>query len=279
MRMRTLFLFVLCNVFVPGVYAQGDITTIDFKNFTYPAYCVGDAPQKITVMDGEFLKETQEDGYVDRFSFSVMDVAFGDLTGDGKPEAVILSICNTGGTGNFSEGFVYTLQTGKPRLVARIPGGDRAYGGLRGAWIENGQLIVDSNEVGEVGGACCPEFVVTTKYKLTAGKLVKSGAPLKRPLVPVTRVTFARGTSGKTYNNVRIPEGEAVRFKVGARGGQKLSVSVSSRDVALRLIEDARVTTGINNFLAVLPTNGDYTIEIENTSVGDIDITVNIKIN
>ena len=277
--MRNFLVFLFCCVFATGAYGQGDITAFDFKNFTYPAYCVGDTPQKITVKDGEFLKETQEEGYVDRFSFSIMDVAFGDLTGDGKPEAVILSICNTGGTGNFSEGFVFTLQAGKPKLITHIPGGDRAYGGLRGAWIENGLLIIDSNEVGEMGGACCPEFVITTKYKLSAGKLVKAGAPLKRPLVPVTRVTFARGASGKTFNNVRIPAGEAVRYKVGARGGQKLSVSVSSSDAALRLIEDAQVTTGINNFLAVLPSNGDYTIEIENTSVGDIDITVNIKIN
>ena len=279
MRMRLFLGLVVCFLSVAAAVAQGDITSVDFKNFTYPAYCIGDTAQKITVKDGEYLKETQEDGYVDRFSFSVMDVAFGDLTGDGKPEAVILSVCNTGGTGNFSEGFVFTLQAGKPKLITHIPGGDRAYGGLRGAWVENGLLIIDSNEVGEMGGACCPEYVITTKYKLSAGKLVKSGAPLKRPLVPVTRVTFARGTSGKTFNNVRIPAGEAVRYKVGARGGQKLSVSVSSGDAALRLIEDAQVTTGINNFLAVLPSNGDYTIEIENTSVGDIEITVNIKIN
>lgn len=279
MSMRNLFLFGFCLLCSSTASAQTDVTKVDFLDFKYPAFCAGDEPRDVTVKDGEFFSEKPEDGYVDRFYFKLIDVAYGDLTGDGKPEAVILSICNTGGTGNFSEGFVFALQAGKPKLITHIPGGDRAYGGLRGACIENGHLIIDSNEVGEMGGACCPEFVVTTKYKLTAGKLVKSGAPLKRPLVPVTRVTFARGTSGKTFNNVRIPAGEAVRYKVGARGGQKLSVSVSSGDAALRLIEDAQVTTGINNFLAVLPSNGDYTIEIENTSIGDIDITVNIKIN
>jgi hypothetical protein len=262
-----------------SAFAQADITTVDFKNFTYSAFCAGEETQNVTVKDGEFSKETPEEGYVDRFHFHVMDIAYGDLTGDGKPEAAILTVCNTGGTGNFSEGFVYGLQAGKPRLLTRIEGGDRAYGGLRGAWVENELLIVDSFEVGEMGGACCPEFVITSKYKLTAGKLIRSGTPLKRPLVPTTRVTLARGTSGKTYNNVNIPAGERIRYKVVARGGQKLSVSVNSGDAALRLIEDVQVTTGMNNFLAVLPSNGDYTIEIENTSVGDIDITVNIKIN
>jgi len=261
------------------VSAQGDITKIDFKNFTYPALCVGEVSENLTVKDGEYLKETQQDGYVDRLSLTIMDVAFGDVTGDGKPDAAIISVCNTGGTGNFSEGYVYTLAAGKPKLIARFPGGDRAYGGLRSVNIENGLLIVENNEVGEMGGACCPEYLITTKYRVASGKLVKSGLPIKREIVPTTRVTFARGTSGKTYNNVTIAAGEAIRYKVGARANQKLAVSVNSEKAALRLIEDAQVTPGVSNFLAVLPSNGDYTIEIENTSAADITITVSIKIN
>ncbi|MGD9627748.1 MAG: hypothetical protein AB7V18_00690 [Pyrinomonadaceae bacterium] len=276
---RAALAFIFAAVAALAAHAQGDIRKVDFKNFTYAAFCVGDTAENVTVKDGEFSRETQEDGYVDRFYFRVFDIAYGDLTGDAAPEAVILTVCNTGGTGNFSEGFIYTLQGGKPKLLAHLEGGDRAYGGLRGSRIENGVLTVDSNDVGEMGGACCPEFVVSTKYKLTAGKLVAIGRPLKRPLVPTTRVAFARGTSGKTYNDVAIPAGEAIRYKVNVRGGQRLSVSVSSDQASLRLLEEARITTGINNFLAVLPSNGDYTIEIENTSNSDISITVNIKVN
>lgn len=272
--MRIIFLVLLLSLAASG---QNDITSVDFKNFTYPAFCAGETAENVTAKDGEFSEEKQEDGYVDRFHFKVFDVAYGDLNGDKKPEAVVLTVCNTGGTGNFSEGFVYGLRSGKTELLTRIPGGDRAYGGLRGAWIENGLLIIDSNDVGEMGGACCPEFVVTTKYRLVGGKLVKSGVPLRRQLVPTSRVTFARGTSGKTVK-VKIPGGESVRYIVGARGGQKLGVSVDSANATLRLIEDAKVTTGINNFLALLPASGDYTIEIENTSSEELQITVNIKI-
>lgn len=271
---------IVCFVVMSlGAVAQSDITKVDFKNFTYEAFCASEEAEKVTVKDGSFAKETQQDGYVDRFYFDVRDVAFGDLTGDGKPDAAVISVCNTGGTGNFSEGYVYSMIRGKPTLIARIPGGDRAYGGLRSVNIETGLLIVESNEVGEMGGACCPEFVVTSKYRVSGTRLIASGKPLKRPLVPTTRVTFDRGTSGKTYNNVTIGAGEAIRYKVGARANQKLAVSVSSDSASLRLIEDAEVTPGINNFLAVLPSNGDYTIEIENTSTEAISITVNIKIN
>jgi hypothetical protein len=139
-------------------------------------------------------------------------------------------------------------------------------------------VIVDSNDVGEAGGACCPEYVVTTKYRVRAGELVRSGVTVRRELIPTSRVSFARGTSGKTFI-VKIAAGEALRYIVGARGGQKLAVSSDSNAASLRLIEIADVTTGFNNFLAILPTNGDYTIEIENTSSADIEITVNIKIN
>ena len=277
---KTIFIIAFAGLFfVTNATAQTDITKVDFKNFTYPAFCAGEKPENVTVKDGEFSKETQEDGYVDRFYFDVRDVAFGDLTGDGKPEAAVITNCNTGGTGQFTEGYIYSISAGKPKIVARIPGGDRAYGGLRAVNIENGLLIVESNEVGEMGGACCPEFVITTRYRVAGGKIAASGAPMKRPLVPTTRVTFARGTSGKTYNDVMIPAGERIKYKVGARAAQKLAVSVSSDSASLRLIEDATVTEGINNFLAILPSNGDYTIEIENTSAADISITVNIKIN
>jgi hypothetical protein len=44
------------------------------------------------------------------------------------------------------------------------------------------------------------------------------------------------------------------------------------------LIEDAEVTEGINNFLARLPKNGDYTIELQNNAETDLEITINIKI-
>lgn len=260
------------------ISAQGGIRSTDFKNFTYKAYCAGETPEDVTVKDGEFSREKQEDGYVDRFYFSVLGIAYGDLNNDKREEAVILTVCNTGGTGNFSEGFIYGMKSGKPVLLARIPGGDRAYGGLREARVENGLLIVDSNDVGEMGGACCPEFVVTTKYRVTGGKLVKTGTPTRRELVPTKRVTFARGTSGTTFK-VTIPGGESVRYIVGARSGQSLSVSVDFDKVSLRLVDDIEVTEGINSFMAKLPRNGDFTIEITNDSDSTREITVNIKIN
>jgi len=276
MKCIVIALFVL-SISVASVRAQSDIRKIDFKNFTYLADCISETPQKVTVKNGEFSEEKQQDGYVDRFYFNVFDVAFGDLNGDRRDEAIVLTVCNTGGTGNFSEGFIFSMKAGKPSVVARIPGGDRADGGLRNTRVENGLLVVESNEAGPEGGSCCPQIIVTTKYKLGAGKIVQVGKETRRDIYPKERVTFARGTAGKTFR-VTIPADEGKRYIVGARAGQTLSVSIDTDKASLRLLEEADVKFGINNFLVKLPSSGDYTIEVQNDSDAELSVTVNIKI-
>ena len=272
-----IYLLVLLLAGTIEGFGQAGIRSIDFKNFTYNAHCIGETPSDVTVSNGEFSEEKQQEGYVDRFYFHVFDIAYGDLNADRQDEAIVLAVCNTGGTGNFSEGFVFSMRRGKAVLVGRIPGGDRAYGGLRTTRVERGLLVVDSNDVGEMGGACCPEIIVTTKYRLTGGKLIKSGPESRRPIYPTERVTFDRGMSGKTFRTT-VGSGEGKRFIVGARANQSLTVSVDNENVQLRLLEDARVTEGINNFLAKLPKTGDYTVEIRNDAETTVTVTVNIKI-
>ncbi|MDM7921693.1 MAG: hypothetical protein QUS14_05285 [Pyrinomonadaceae bacterium] len=274
--MKILIAVALTFAASASLFAQA-IRDVDFRNFTYSPYCAGSTPENVTVINDEFSEEKQEDGYVDRFYFKVYQPEYGDLNGDRLEEAVILSVCNTGGTGNFSEGFVFGTSAKKLVLLGRIPGGDRAYGGLRSAVIKNGLLVVESNDVGELGGACCPEVIVTTTYRLEGGKLSVVGVPVRREIFPVERIVFKRGTSGITFTT-RLPADEGKRFVLGARAGQTLSVSVNSEDASLRLLEDANVTFGINNFLARLPKTGDYTIEVRNNAATEMDVQVNIKI-
>jgi hypothetical protein len=257
--------------------AQSDIHSVDFKNFTYSAFCAGDDPETLTVKNGEFSKETAQDGYVDRLYFNVSDIAYGDLNGDGRDEAIVLTVCNTGGTGNFSEGFVFTMKGAKPVMTGRIPGGDRAYGGLRSSTVEKGLLLIDSNDPGKGGAACCPELILTTTYKLVGNKLTKVGKETSRDLYPTERVTFAKGMSGKTFK-VTIPEEEGRRYILGGRAGQTLTVTVDTDQASLRLLGDVEVKSGVNNFAVKLPSSGDFTIEVQNNSNGPLPVTVGVKI-
>ena len=258
-------------------FTQTDIRSVDFKNFTYEVACLSESPIKVPVKDGEFQSEKEVDGYIERFYFFVGDIAYGDLTGDGKDEAIVIGACNTGGSGNFSEGFVFAMQGGGPALIARIPGGDRAYGGLRSTRVEDGILVVESNDAGERGGACCPEFVVTNRYKVSDGKLIPAGASSRRELYPKEPIKFPKGSTGVTFN-VKMPAQEIKRFSVTGRAGQRLMVSTDTDNVTLRLLEDVRVVDGINNFTAHLNKNGEYTIELQNITDEEQEITLNVKI-
>jgi hypothetical protein len=257
--------------------ASAQITKTDFQNFTYEPYCAGEEPQKVTVKNGEFSEEKEADGYTDRFYFKVYDTTYGDLNGDGANEAVVLSVCNTGGTGNFTEGFIYTLRGGKPVLIARIEGGDRAYGGIRSAVVAKGLLVVDQNDPGEDGGACCPEFAVKTTYKLSGDKLIEQGRAARRELYPKEPIKFAKGASSATLK-ISVRGDDRRRFTLAARAGQVMTVSVNTEKISVRLIEDALVTEGANGFTAKLQKNGAYTVELSNYEEVPVEVTLTVAI-
>lgn len=276
--MKHFFSVVVLLFVAASAFAQGGIRKVDFRNFTYEPSCAGEDTTKVTVKNGEFSSEKQEDGYVDRFFFKVFNIVYGDLNGDKAEEAVILSVCNTGGTGNFTEGFVYSMKRGKPTLAARIAGGDRADGGLRKAWIEKGLLVIEANDSGQARGACCPGGTITQKVRLSGNKLLNVGQPIVRDLFPPQRVTFAKGSSGATLK-LTIPANEGNRLIVGARAGQVLSVSVDNDNASVGLDEGIEMTNNVNGFSATLPKSGDYTIRVTNYEDSAIVVTVNIKIN
>lgn len=127
-----------------------------------------------------------------------MDVApieYGDVTGDGREEAMVVLYAEVGGTESSNDVFIYTLKNGGPALLWKFATGDRADGGLRRIYGENGQLVVElagknKNIGGDVyatdgtsTGACCPTVFTRTKYKWVRGRFVRSG---KSEVLPFT---------------------------------------------------------------------------------------------
>jgi len=110
---------------------------------------------------------------------NLVDVTYGDVTGDGTEEAIINLGWTTGGSAIPDLVYIYGLSHGKPKLLWTFETGDRAYGGYKNVFAENGQLVVELNgwdkiigrnlyeEDGTNRGACCPTFFTRTRYKWT----------------------------------------------------------------------------------------------------------------
>jgi hypothetical protein len=79
---RHISIVLIALGFAITVTAQTGIRNVDFKNFTYEPTCAPEESKKVMVKNGSFYKEQQIEGIVDRFSFDIFGVAFGDLDGD-----------------------------------------------------------------------------------------------------------------------------------------------------------------------------------------------------
>lgn len=271
--------FVLLLLFAATVYAQDDIRKIDFKNFTYViGNLSGENKMKVTVKNGEFFRNKEDD----KLYFSVQSVEYGDINGDGQDEAIVTTVYNSGGTGNFSDGFVFTLKNGKPIVLTGFEGGDRAYGGLVSAKVSNGILVVERNSPGEFGGSCCAEFIETTRYRWNGKQLAQIGKTESRELYPATRISFTKGSSMSIFD-VNIPKGEIKRFVVTARSGQTLRVTSNAKpakSVFYRLVRGDGDEKDIANGMTVkLNKNGDYVFELSNNTENDLSISVSVEIN
>ena len=82
-----------------------------------------------------------------------------------------------------------------------------------------GYHVIESNDPGKDGGACCPEIIVTSKYSLNGAKLVEVGKATRRELYQTTRIAFDKGASSSQMT-VKISASEIKRFAVGAVAGQ-----------------------------------------------------------
>lgn len=242
----------------------GDIHKIDFKSFTYHPSCADfeSNPPKIPVqvIRGKFEGPADSDLMV--AYFEVQEVLYGDLNGDGRDEAVIRTLCNTGGTGQFDEGFVYGMKDGKPVLLGRIPGGDRASGGVRCARVEDGALKVErvGNDSGAARGV---DFVDTETWLLKGGKLEQAGEAVERRLdtgQPAKAIRFAKGKSSGTMTGKTAAIEEWV---LSAREGQTMTARISSPDKNAAfevMIDDFTVTCRTTEWTGELPATGEYRV-------------------
>ena len=260
--------------------AASDIHRVDFRNFTYHPTCWNwedsDYRAAVKVTNGSFKKKNSDGDVV---TLEVTDVVYGDLDGDGMDEAVAVTDCNTGGTSWFFDGFVYAMRNGKPVLLSRIQGGDRANGGIRAVRIEGGLLLVErlGSTLGQAIGA---EFIDTTSYRLKGKKLLQVGRPVRRTLRgerKARRIQFGKGeTSAVLTGATRTADFYVLR----ALEHQTLTVRITSKLNNARfelIVGDATFAYRATDWSGKLDSRGDYYIVVVSSKgVADYSLEVGV---
>ena len=165
------------------------IRGIDFLNYSYQTSVCAEVvglPQTVKVRRGKY-----KDRDSNFFNVVRREIAYGDVNGDGREDAVLLIRCgSSAGTLRAFEVHAYSLQNGRAKLLARLdsttvesdyqksyPGGIIFYAGETGPKIVEGHVLVQALTDGSFAG---PENTATFNYQLSAGKFVLNGKPTRK---------------------------------------------------------------------------------------------------
>ena len=185
--------------------AQQNIEQVDFKNFTYPlsGHLLGhsslewlDTPahpatnkKTIHLLDGSQLTRISSvmvDGkeYGQHEGFTFESVSYGDITGDGKEEAIVVLMYHSGGTQTTNYVYVYSLGEHGPKLLAYCHTGSRSDSGLYSAYARNGLLVFELLDPARAHGECCSSGVLISSYKWQ-NKVFELAGPVERRTLPL----------------------------------------------------------------------------------------------
>lgn len=143
--------------------AYRTLRDIDFENYTYRY-----ADQEFQVEGGRY-ESAEDDASIE--SLDVINIKFGPLTQTQQENVVVLTRYNGGGTGLFDTLHVFKLSKGRPVLVDVLEAGDRASGGIKSFYIENGALYVTSYDGEQNACNTCYDYERTTGYKWNGHEL------------------------------------------------------------------------------------------------------------
>jgi hypothetical protein len=169
---------------------KSPVRQIDFKNFPYPKLPTGKCSMnEVRLINGRYDAPAEIAGKrpaVDCWSVALGPITYGDVTGDGKEEAIVELYAEAGGTEASEDVYIYALRGGNPVLLWKFATGDRADGGLRRIATGSGELVVELFGVGtaigkklygtEDVGACCPKHFTRTRYKWVGTQFQQDGS-------------------------------------------------------------------------------------------------------
>ncbi len=138
---------------------SGALNTTLLKNFTYEAVQPG---IKIPLKDGAYDADNLHSKLVE-------PVAFGNLVGEGGPDAAVVLATNTGGSGTFFDLVAVIDNGGTSEEAGYIYVGDRIL--VKNLQIEGGRMVLDYITTGPDDPSCCPTQHRQRSYVLKNGAL------------------------------------------------------------------------------------------------------------
>jgi len=118
---------------------------------------------------------------------TLVKTSYGDITGDGREEAILLFSQDSDGNGVFNSVYIYTLENSRPKLLWAFMTGDRADGGLRRVYAKGGRLTIElfgketriegdsATSSVEPTALCCPKSFTRTHYYWRNGRFEQKG--------------------------------------------------------------------------------------------------------
>lgn len=218
-----------------NISSTSPIAKFDFRNYTYElprGWQNPDGSTEITLTDGRAApseanansknpnktttKDKEQGGdatSLRRIGMTLVATKFFDVTGDGDDEAVVVLKIETGGSAIPQIVHIFSWKNGEPELIWPFRTGDRADGGLKNIFAENGNLVVElygqdrfllgQIETGRISDdleqICCPTHFTRSVYKWNGKNFLMQG----KRLTFVTADPSARPLEnyGDTLNN------------------------------------------------------------------------------
>ena len=183
--------FILCLLISATIVAYPkcrNVRTANLKNRIYPLKSsdfTQNKTQWLRVSNGRY-EDRSEPTSLSFLYLEIVDVAYGDLTGDGTEEAAVTAIYGSN-SGSFylTDTYVFGCVGGKIKLIGILKqehiekdsGMDLQESVKNPLKIKNGVLYITH---GTEGNRPSPEFTRTFRYRIRNGKLLLYKSPLRR---------------------------------------------------------------------------------------------------
>lgn len=155
----------------------------------------------VTLTNGEY-QNSDDMIYVNYISTA----AFGDVTGDGSEDALVLIGANTGGSGIFTDLAVVSVdESGNPVNVSTTMLGDRV--DVKNVTVEDGNAVIQMVTQGPNEPMCCGTLQVTVTYSWHDGTLTETARTEDGYLNGVENFYNPDTFYNVTINSTVIPSG------------------------------------------------------------------------